>query len=911
MLGERGYIFPVKEKIDSGNSVSYYFNGNLIHSSQQFSRVFANSSTILINNERFQLPDVSSSPKLKCSGANGLCQNPEHHICKRDVYPSGGYSNPVYTSVNRNSYPKYRTSGGPYQTQYEPQPTYRVVDPPINPYETYQPPPPIPPRRCPPPPVNPPYQPPILPPYQPPAVPPYQPPILPPARPCPPPPIIPSRPCSSRTCPSKLPVAIVPVNELEPALNCDCPSGKEPQVRTDLYVQDSKGNQISIIPEITDDCDVVLYKLTCKGHLIRFPQCTEPEYGYDILFELLLDEFILVPTSRPKGQFTLTYQLQENGNLIPEKWNKNSFKKPPGSLLYFMLGKNNILFPVQQRYECDGSLSYFFQNKFLLRLMNPLNKPIYFTTLSTPIYAYVNNFTMITCSTKPRISPNRGSNWRQFRSSSEEIECSSKNIYLVGPKRQNIKIVPYKNRKGVPAVYILDCNGVFYRSPKDKKKCVILRSYILLKEQILVPTNETEGYIFAESKNGDMYPYLFPGGKLAAPVGQALTYLLCQKGVLLPVCIEVIGDYICYLFDDNIILREKVFCKKGFDYSDEIYDPGTKEASCKESVKDFELFTDEDGENVYFEKVGNFLKRHPSEVTPETIVDRKASFQILKDGSLIAVEQQPPKGGIISLIMEANGDFKEDNDNEREPPSNYYVLGKDGELIAATGKKTKDCITFYTKCNRRLFKVCSKKNNGKGRKIGLTKNGKNKPDDEDDKPHRINLFSRNDDDDEDNNDNDGNEDPEQTDLPPEDDNDQDNDNNRNGKGNDKENNRNNDDFCKYDKIKYKEKDVPCDKKSQSIFIPLKSATITEACKCCPDHLKSKCEEWKNTLKELTKDSNMKWGMEMQLDDQTMKDIANWAQKCSKVLCRRDLAERINECIKNLKAAGVIKDRGGV
>lgn len=890
MLGERGYIFPVKEKIDSGKSVSYYFNGNLIHRSQQFSEVFANSSTVLINNERYQLPDVNSSPKLKCGGPNGLCQNPEHHICKRKAY-----TNPVYDSCTRNSYQQY--SDGPYQSNYQPRTTYRAISPPVNTYETYRPPPPPPPRRCPSqtqiipqppyvPPVSPPYQPPIVPPYQPPVLPPvapsYQPPILPPARPCPSPPTIPPVNTCSRTCPSKVPLT-VPLCDLEPVLNCDCPT-KEPQVRTDLYISDNNGNQISIIPEITNDCDVVLYKLTCKGQLIRFPECTEPEYGYDILFELLLEEFILVPTSKPKGQFTLTYQLQENGNLVPEKWNKNTFKKPPGSLLYFMLGKNNILFPVQQRYECDGSLSFFFQNKFLVRLASCTNKPIYFTTLSTPIYAYVNNFTMITCSSKPRISPCRGSNWRQFRSSSsseESAECCSKNIYLVGPKRQNIKIVPYKNRKGVPAVFILDCNGVFYRSPKDKKKCVILRSYILLKEQILVPTNETEGYMFAESKNGDMYPYLFPGGKLAAPVGQFQTYLLCQRGILLPVCIEIIGDYICYLFDNNVIFREKVLCKKSFEEPQEL--------PCVESVQDLELFVDENGNNVYFEKVGRRLKRYPSEPTPETITDLTALFQILEDGSLRAVQQETPGEDVISLILEPNGDFKEGDDNEKEPPSRYYVLAKDGELIAATAKKTKNCITFYTKCNRRLFKICSKKN--RGNKINRNKSINDEENrNYDDEPLRVDLM-RNDDD------NDG----------------EDIDNN--SSDNNRKSNRNRDDsreaFCKYDKIKCRKNEkAPCDKNAESVYIPipLKSDSVADVCKCCPKHLKSKCEELKETLKELTKNSDMPFMVELNMDKNTMKDLHNWALRCDKVLNRRDLADRINDCIKNLREAEIVEEK---
>ncbi|KAL0266594.1 UNVERIFIED_CONTAM: hypothetical protein PYX00_009094 [Menopon gallinae] len=666
ILGECGTLIPVEEERGSDEEINYYYNGQLIHKGQQFPDIFSNSKVVVINDEKHNLPRKEEVKEKK------------HSIRKRALYADDYIVNPTqtrfYTSIGHSP---IITMKPPTQTIVR-QSAVVPVDPIISsPTQTVL--------------VN--------------------------SRPSPPrhqiyeepyPPPVSSAEIAIR--PQSVPIR----HELPHGSECDDDhhvSNVPPRihVRTDLFAIDEKGIKIPLIPEVTEDNDIVLYKLTCKGNLVRYPSCKEPEFGFPIHFQLLLDEFIMVPVTKNNRPLHITYNLQENGDLVPLESNENTFKKAPGSLIYFILGKNNVLFPVQQKVDPhDGSVTFYYQDYHLLKLPSTSNKPLHFSTINRPLFAFFNGLTIITTSSKPRLNPNRGSNWKNLTPKPKD-PGTSRDIFLSGPNGELIRISPFRTRSGSTVIYEMDSNGILYRSPKDKKRCIILKSYILLKEGILLPSNDTTGYMYMTSKNGDMFPYLYPDGKLEAPRSESVKYLLCEKGILLPMELEIMDDHICYFFRDVIVYKERIYSKDALPEKEfKLHFRTDCDSSMRHNDKHYKSevkpYTTPAGVPVYYEKHNTLLKRHPQDTVPPYLTYTMGSFEIQPDGSLVQIRYQDPDEDVINLMLEPNGDLLEDSRNERKPEFDYYILDVKGNLISVEARKTRKNIYFY-KNNRKVCKA--------------------------------------------------------------------------------------------------------------------------------------------------------------------------------------------------------------
>ena len=846
MLSKNGGLFPVLEE-KNDKYINYYFNGRLIHKSCQFSEIHSNSTAILINDKKFKLFMGENDEDVKDNESNSLTKKTreqptktkkkkKHHLRKREAYYNSGYEKAVSNyspsqmesqsmrpivpqsriteykvAPTRNSalYPVRQTAGAVQENYMHGGGGGQIHDAKYSEsVENYQRPTKVTPAYY----DNPVKSNPPLPVYSDP----------------------------NETVERHVEEVAAPTDSTSPAIR------EEPvlRARTDIFIFDEKGTRIRLIPEITDKNDVIIYKLTCKGNLVRYPPCKEPEFGFEINFQLLLDEFVLVPTVTTGKSFHMTYILQENGDLIPSEENLNTFRKAPGSLIYYMLGKNNILFPVQQVVDPEGNVSFFYQDYFLLKMKDSVEKPLHFSTKGSPIFAFFNGLTIISMSSKPRLSPRSGSNWKHLKPN-EPTESLQKSMYLTGPKGELIKIVPYKNRHGATVIYELDCNGILYRSPKDKKKCIILKSYVLLKEGILLPSNETNGYVYMMSKNGDLFPYLYPDGKIEAPLASSLKYVLCEKGILLPIKLEIIDNSICYTFRDVIVYKERVYCRSCLDRLDEqLLDnkKKSKKGSCdlllsdKQNIstdRDIKLFVNKNGDFVFYEKQNKLLKRFPPELVPSYLKYTMGSFDVKSDGSLHQIQYQDPNSNVVNLMLEPNGDLLEDTRNVNTLRSDYYVLDAKGNLISVTARKTKKNWYFF----KGLTKVC---------KVPA-------PPEERQETDAPNV--------------------EQITTPL-------------GK----------------DPLNLMEDPSPLkenpngDTRSLYIPIPLKSVSVSnqpEACLDCgdPEH-KKKCDMLKDTLNQVSKGNSLPLALELELTDEIIEELKNWAAKCDKVLSRREIQDEL-------------------
>lgn len=789
ILGECGTLIPVEEERGSGEEINYYYKGQLIYKGRQFPEIFSNSEVVVVNDEKHNLP------------RKGEVKEEKHSIRKRAIFTDDFIMGPTPTRF-------YTSLGHPPVMSIKPPPQQIIRQPPIVPIQ------PI---------IGGPAQTMMMGPrpasaghaiYE---------------EPYP-------HPVSSAeiaTPPYRVPVH----HEIPQESECEddhhmLQAPPRIRVRTDLFAIDEKGLKIPLIPEVTEENDIVLYKLTCKGNLVRYPPCKEPEFGFQIHFQILLDEFILVPVTKNNRPLHITYTLQENGDLIPLESNENTFKKAPGSLIYFILGKNNVLFPVQQKVDPhDGSVTFYYQDYHLLRLPSTSNKPLHFSTISRPLFAFFNGLTVITTSSKPRLNSITGSNWKNFSPKPAKEEGVSRDIFLSGPNGELIRISPFKTKSGSTVIYEMDSNGILYRSPKDKKRCIILKSYILLKEGILLPSNDTTGYMYMTSKNGDMFPYLYPDGKLEAPTSESVKYLLCEKGILLPMDLEIIDDHICYFFRDAIVYKERIYCKDALSekdfklhYKTDCDNSGRPcEKNCKSGIKPF---TTPSGIPVYYERQRSILKRHPPDNVPSYLSYTMGSFEIQPDGSLVQIRYQDPDEEVINLMLEPNGDLLEDNRNEKKPESDYYILDVKGNLIAVDARKTRKSIYFY-KNSRKICKT--KLPDGKIEKEVLMP--------------RV--------------------DPMKTPL---------------GK----------------DPLKLMEDPEPRNEEdephSMHIPVPLKSVAMPG----CQE--KSKCD------KETT------MALELEINDEVIEEIKNWAAKCDKLLSRREVEESLTDALQGLNVAGLFNEK---
>lgn len=818
MLSRNGGLFPVREERQENKVINYYFNGNLVHQSQQFTETFSNSTSILVNNKKMQLFDSEDAglPENKIVSES---EPTHHHLQKRATY---------YNYDNNGQFQSSLSQRGMRQQQYMPEQT-RIME--YSPQKTqlqYM-------QRDPAPVTE-----------------------------------HVMAPTSQQDQQmsqkmqsydentkgiSTIRHSYTPSDMYEPqkdeiATEID-QSWETLKPRTDIFIFDEKGTRIRLIPEITENNDVVIYKLTCKGNLVRYPPCKEPEHGFGIHFQLLLDEFVLVPVISNSLPYHIKYTLQENGDLTPSEDNVNTFRKAPGSLIYYMLGKNNILFPVQQVVDMEGYVSFYYQDFFILKMKDSVEKPLHFTTKGAPMFAFFNKFTLITSSSKPRLNPLRGSNWKHLKPA-ETLEKPTKTMYLTGPKGELIRIAPYKNKQGATVVYELDCNGIFYRSPKDKKKCIILKSYILMKEGILIPSNDTNGYVYMMSKNGDLFPYLYPDGKIEAPMGTSLKYVLCEKGILLPIKLEIIDNSVCYLFRDVVVYKERVFCKTCLDrMGEDILDPlGQKKSSCDMKVKDMpfaretniNLFVNKNGESVFYEKNNKVLKRCPPEEVPTYLKYTMGSFEVKPDGSLFQIRYQDPSENVVNLMLEPNGDLLEDTRNINNVRSQYYVLDAKGNLISVEGRKTEKFIYFY----KNHLRVCRAP-------LPTYEIPKSEPA------------------------------PVHEAIPP----------------------LGRDPLGLMDDP-FPVKDNPAaDSRSLYIPIPLKSVSIAETpgsgtpLDCGDPEHKKKCDLLKDTLKQVSK--GMPLALELELTDDILEELKNWAAKCDKVLSRREIAEEFKNYLEDFSS----------
>ncbi|KAK6621272.1 hypothetical protein RUM43_011578 [Polyplax serrata] len=849
MLGKNGGLFPVKEEKKLDKKVRYYYNGRLVHEGQQLTETFSNCTSVLINNKRIQLfsdnGDVEEEERfpLDFDGSSNdvvleseQLPNKRHHHhhhrhlrkrreasfydCDRNL---NGHPPDFRQPGIRGQLPYSEESGG-HITEYHQQHGLRNPDC----YGSHG-------RRT----NN------ILPEPAPMSEPRYSDAHHPPD--------IPQGSIKTATAPYDPDCKAVSSGYrgslyAEPVDHYLDPEKEDTEVskaaplnpRTDLFIFDDKGTRIRLIPEITDSNDVVIYKLTCKGNLVRYPPCKEPEFGFEINFQLLLDEFVLVPTVTTTKRLHLTYVLQENGDLIPSEDNENTFRKAPGSLIYYMLGKNNVLFPIQQVIDMDGNVSFYYQDFFLLKMKDSVDKPLHFTTKGSPLFAFFNSLTIISLSSKPRLNTRVGSNWKQVKPS-DSPEPLPKTMYLTGPKGELIRITPYRNRQGSTVVYELDCNGILYRSPKDKKKCIILKSYILLKEGILVPSNDTNGYVYMMSKNGDLFPYLYPDGKIEAPLASSLKYVLCEKGILLPIKLEIIGSSICYIFRDVIVYKERIYCKSCLDRMSEHELDDTcksKKSSCdtnsNDTNSDMKLFVNKNGDYVFYEKQNKILKRYPPEAVPAYLKYTMGSFEVKPDGSLYQIRYQDPSANVANLMLEPNGDLLEDTRNVNNVRSRYYVLNAKGNLIAVEARRAKKNIYFF----KGSTKVC---------KVPFADDERTPPIDMTATTERTTPLGK--------------------------------------------------DPMNLMEAPYPSNDGKmADTRSLYIPIPLKSVSVSntaDSCQQCgdPEH-KKKCDMLKDTLKQVSSGNALPLALELELTDEIIEELKTWAAKCDKVLRRRDVNEQL-------------------
>lgn len=842
MLSKSGALFPVKEEKKLNKLISYYFNGHLIHESQQFTKTYSNSTSLLINNKTSRLfNDDDNTKKANSVKFNEVSESSEkeskkirhHHVRKREAYFDGyersGNSHtqsaiephsiiePLTFASHQNRLDDNSSRDLKSQAFYRARQISSMPDAPVsnnlqpdfryseNAKDISQDPSKIAPPNF---------------------------------------GTIPKTGFNSRSeFFSESSDAFEQAREDAPL---DVPSSdwnnSSVIPRADIFIFNEKGSRMRLVPQLTDANDVVIYKLTCKGNLVRYPPCKEPEFGFEINFELLMDEFVLVPTISTKNKYHMAYVLQENGDLTPSENNVNTFKKAPGSLIYYMLGKNNILFPVHQLIDMEGNVSFFYQDVFILKMKDSVDKPLHFTTKGSPLFAFFNGLTVISMSSKPNLNSLSGSNWTTYKPS-QKSESFPKAMYLTGPEGEMIKIVPYKNKAGVTVVYELDCNGILYRSPKENKKCIILRSYILLKEGILLPTNNTTGYVYMVSKNGDLFPYLYPDGKIEAPLASSLKYVLCEKGILLPIKLEIINNSICYIFQDVVVYKERVYCKMSLEnLSDQKLDQFKtkfKKSSCDfytnetnnaEEEDVIKLHVDKKGNYVFYEKQNKILKRCPPESVPTYLKYTMGSFEVKSDGSLYQIRYQDPNKNVVNLMLEPNGDLLEDTRNVNNLRSEYYVLDAKGNLISVEVRKTKKNLHFY-KGSTRLCKV---------------------PIPNYEKAAEIDAL-----------------DVEEIKTPL-------------GK----------------DPLKLMDDPFPArnngnggDTRSLYIPIPLTSLTVSNPEDAFVDAYrdsehKKKCHILKDTIEQLSKGSSLPLALELELTDEIVEELKNWASKCDKILNKR-------------------------
>jgi len=560
MLGEGGVLAPVSEVMGLNKSINYFYDGKLVHSSNQFKKMYSNATTVYLteNNKDYsqetEIDAVKPGPKFHC---------PLRRISKRDAENS--------RESERNEIPR-----------------------------------------------------------------------------------------------NSKPLAV-------------------PEL---AFAYDDTGRRIHLEPLISDCGKIKLYKLTCKGHFKCLEPHKEPEYGFRVQFKLLLDSHILVPTHKNNGKILIKYTLLENGNLAPLKHQKNTFKKAPASVLYYVLAKNRELLPVRLNILKTNHIEVFYQDTLIHTISPEAAKGLeVFTTFYAPLYAYFRGRVTIIYAEEPSRKPCKGATWNNPNKSGEHIDYPCRNLYLVGPNKTKIKIALDLNENGVPVVYEMDCTGICHKSPKDNKKNMVLKSFKLLKEGILLPTNETNGYIYLIDKQGNMLPYCYPESKLRAPHGLTVKYVFCKEGVLLPVLVEALGDHIRFSYEKTVIYTKRAYSLE------EILD--LCENISHSDKEDDEYHREQDGSFVYFELKGNLFVRHPSHHIEDYLVSHCGYIKILPCGTLKPLAYPDPTCDTLKLQIEKNGDLLIISNTGKKPTDKDYLLGKNGDLIPVQIKKSDDIWKFY------------------------------------------------------------------------------------------------------------------------------------------------------------------------------------------------------------------------